>query len=302
MHQPPLIQLVIREFDIAAVEGIQNILRPRNQQPYDRALFVRHSLQDHIRLSPLQEDCLRTGPQRTHPVELRTGMIQRRDTQETVILRRLVMDRLHLSSLIQRQMLVENSLREACGSRREIDRSEIIVGQRDLGIRAGIIRNQFAVALREFRASVADVEQKSSLPDRIGVCLNTVDKLRPEEQNLYFSQTQAVRDLVGGISEVERNRDRTGFQDTEINRQPFQAVKHQDRDLVALLHTPVDQHIGNAVSLLVKHLPGDLAAEGMRDRLLYQVKLLEGELPRILHAGVQFHQGDLISMFTCVSD
>ena len=48
-------------------------------------------------------------------------------------------------------------------------------------------------------------------------------------------KVQAVRDLIRGIPEIKRHRDCPGFQNTEVDRQPFQAVEHQDRYTVTLL-------------------------------------------------------------------
>ena len=39
VHEPPLVELVVGQFDFAAVDGIENILRPWNEQPDDRALL-----------------------------------------------------------------------------------------------------------------------------------------------------------------------------------------------------------------------------------------------------------------------
>ena len=40
VHEPPLIQFILRELDFSAVDSIQNVLRPRNQKPYDSAAFL----------------------------------------------------------------------------------------------------------------------------------------------------------------------------------------------------------------------------------------------------------------------
>ena len=40
VHESPLIQFILRELDFPAVDGIQDVLRPRNQKPYDGAAFL----------------------------------------------------------------------------------------------------------------------------------------------------------------------------------------------------------------------------------------------------------------------
>ena len=301
VHQPPLIQPVIAEPDVSPVERIQDILRPRNQQPYDGALLVGDSFQDNIRLCPFQKHCSAAGPEGSHPVKLGAGMIQRRDTQKAVILSGAMVHRLHLGRLIQRQMLMENRLREASGSGREIDRPVILIGQRDIRRSTRVIGHQRHVALGKVRAIVTDIEQKASASHTVHIHLQTGNKFRPEEQYADFRQVKTVGDLIGGITEIERNRDRSGLQDAEIDRQPFQTVKHQDRNLVTLPDPPVDQHVRHTVRLLIKGLPGNLTTVRMRHGLLHKVIFLKGKLARILHRRVQVDQRDLISMLARVS-
>ena len=302
MHQPPLIQFIVGNLQLAPVEGIQDILRPRNQQPHDRALLIGDCFQDDIRLCPFQEHSLAAGPQRTHPVELRSGVIERRNAEEAVASPCVVMNRLHLSRLIQTQMFVQNCLGKSGGPGRKIDRAEIIIRQLDSGFGTWIIRDQLIIALGEFRTVVPDIDQCSAKNQFIQIHLETGDKFRAEKERRNIREVRAVRDLIRGIAEIERNRDRSGFQNTEIDREPFQAVEHQNRDTVTLLDPAGDQHVRDAVCLLIKNLPGNLVAEGMRLRLLDQLKFLKGYLSGILHARVQLHQGNFISVFSCVAN
>ena len=123
-------------------------------------------------------------------------MVERRDAQETIILSGVVMHCLHLRCLVQRQMLVQNRLREACGPRREIDCSVILIRQRNPGGGAGIIRYQISVILRKIRAAVPDIKQQTAHPDSIHIQLQTLNEFRSEEQDTHLRQVQAVGDLI----------------------------------------------------------------------------------------------------------
>ena len=212
------------------------------------------------------------------------------------------MDRLHLSCLGQAQVLVKNRLREPCRPGGEIDRAEVVVCQFDTGLRARIIRDHLPVTLREIRASVADVHQQAAVCEYRHVGLDTGDELRTEEQHADLRQICAVEDLARGVPEVERHRDGTGLQDTEIHRQPFQTVEHQDGDLVPFFDTAVDEHVGDAVGLLIEHLPGDLPAVRMHDGLLDEFEFLPGRLGGILYRRVELDERDLIAVFPRVAD
>lgn len=40
MHKSPLIQIVVFQLDIAAIQAVEDILSPWNQQPHNRAVFL----------------------------------------------------------------------------------------------------------------------------------------------------------------------------------------------------------------------------------------------------------------------
>ena len=46
VHEPPLIKLVIGKDDFAAVDGVENVLRPWDEQPDDRALLFGNGADD----------------------------------------------------------------------------------------------------------------------------------------------------------------------------------------------------------------------------------------------------------------
>ena len=58
VHQSPLIELVFVKIDLAAVDRVENILRPRNEKPNDGAMLVRCGLDDLLGGGALKKHCL----------------------------------------------------------------------------------------------------------------------------------------------------------------------------------------------------------------------------------------------------
>ena len=50
VHEPPLVKLVVGQFDFAAVDGVENVLRPWDEQPDNRALLFGDGADDPFRL------------------------------------------------------------------------------------------------------------------------------------------------------------------------------------------------------------------------------------------------------------
>ena len=113
------------------------------------------------------------------------------------------------------------------------------------------------VILREIRAGIPDEHQQPLASEILGDRLDPSDELRSEEKNVDIGQFDAVLDLIRGIAEIQRDRDRAGFKNAEIDRQPVQAVHHQDRCLLSLADTLADQQIRASVGFLVKNGPGN---------------------------------------------
>ena len=116
MHQPPLLQVIIFKLDIASLDGIEDVLRPRHEQPDYGAALVRDGLQDLLRLRTRQQDSAAARHEASHPVHLRAGVVQWRNAEEGVVAAGLMMLRLHLSRLSEAPVRVKDGLREAGGS------------------------------------------------------------------------------------------------------------------------------------------------------------------------------------------
>ena len=159
-------------------------------------------------------------------MELGAGVVQGRDAQEHVIVLDVVVLLLHLRRLGEAAVFVEDGLGEAGGAGGKIDGPVVIVGDEDLGGRGGAVRHQLPVALGKGGAVVPHVNQQAAVAELVRNGLDAADKLRAEQQHLHLRQVRAVLDLLRRVAEVEGHSNGPGFQNTEIDGQPFQAVIH----------------------------------------------------------------------------
>ena len=85
MHEPPLVKQIVIEIDAPGFNGVQNILRPGDQQPDDGAFFFRDRPQDPLRLHTAQKHGLSAGNEAPEPVHFRARVIERRNTKKHVL-------------------------------------------------------------------------------------------------------------------------------------------------------------------------------------------------------------------------
>jgi len=97
VHQPPLLQFVILQFYIAAFDGIQNVLCPRNQQPDNCYLFFGYHFEYPFRFDATQQNRFAAGEKTAEPVHFRSGMIERWYTKKIVFARLLVVSHFHFA-------------------------------------------------------------------------------------------------------------------------------------------------------------------------------------------------------------
>ena len=106
---------------------------------------------------------------------------------------------------------------------------------------------------------IADKKQQPSFHNPVSDFLNTSDKFRSEQQNNWIRTDSDSIQSHRRRNEVHRNGERAGFEDTEIDRQPFDAVHQQDCDLITLADAAGEQHIGKTVCLFIEDVPGNFA-------------------------------------------
>ena len=97
----------------AVVQSFQNIQRPRHQQPDNGTFFLGDSLQNGLRIYALEQNRAAAGQQTAEPVHLCTSVIERRNTQENVLFRLVMVILLHLARMHQALVRVQNCLRES---------------------------------------------------------------------------------------------------------------------------------------------------------------------------------------------
>ena len=290
MHQTPAIQIVFGQIHIPAVNGIENVLRPGDQQPNDAALFVRNSLEDPFRADTAQKDRPAACKQRTEPVHLRARMVQRRNAKETVFAALAVVSLLRQAGMDKALVIMQDRFRETRRAGREINRRVIRILQFHRRTAAGAETHKLIIAVRKVRAAAA---HKVILPDLVHLIAHRADsfrELRAKDQQRRIRQINAIPDLIRRISIVQGYRQRTRLQRAEINRQPLEAVHQKDRDLVALLDIIRHQQIGKTVRTTVKIFPGDLPAIRRFHRRFYQRKFAPAFGLASLFLGVNLHQ------------
>ena len=188
VHQAPLGELIMLGFDVAAVEGRQNVLGPGNQQPDDGRPFQADRVQDRLGAVALEDNSAASGIQRTEPVHLGAGMVERRNAQENIVVGGLVMDRLHAGGLHQRRVVQQNGFREARRAGGIVDGGVVrIFDQNDRrGGRA--VGHRFRIAFRIGRTVVADEEQDHLGLDLREDILHAADEFGAEEQHVRIRQ------------------------------------------------------------------------------------------------------------------
>ncbi len=201
----------------------------------------------------------------------------------------------------QAAVRVENRLREACGARGEVDRAVVVVGDVDARSLRGAVGNQPVVAVGKAGTFGAHIEEVLDARQPVVDLLDSADELGTEYEKVGIGFFNAVFDLLSGVAEVERNRDRACLEDAEIDRQPLEAVHQQDGDLVALADASCEQQVGEAVRLDVKLTPGELLAERAAACRLDQIIFAPCDARYVLDLGIDFHQRDFVLEIVRVS-
>ena len=230
-------------------------------------------------------------------MHLRAGVVQGRYAQEHIVVRLAVMLLLHPRRVHKALMLVQNGLWEASGAGREIDGGEIVVGNRHVRTRAGFVGNQMQIVLGIRRAAVAHVKDQLDLGNVLDDFLHAANELRPEKQRVRVGQIQTIANFLRRVAEIQRHGQRAGLQRSKVNRQPLDAVHHQNGDLVALFDAASNEQIRAAVCLFIEYAPRDFppvrAPQGTFDQLVF--------LPRgaanLLHLRVQLHKRGFARVF-----
>ena len=214
---------------------------PRHKKPHDGAPLRADGVEDGLGGHATQEHALATTDEAAQPVHGGTGVIERRDAQKHVVVSLPVVLLLHLRSLRETLMVVQDGLGEAGGATREVDGGVLVLRDRHKGVGAGHIGSELVVALGKGWAVVADIEQQAVLGNARLNLLDAAGELRAEDKDVDVGQIDAVLDLLGGIAEVERNHRCAALEHAKEDGQVLETVHKKDCDLVALLHATAEQ-------------------------------------------------------------
>ena len=203
VHEAPLVQVVVGEPHRALLDGHEDVLRPRHEQPHDRAALVGDGLQHGLGRDAAQQHAAAAHHEAAEPVHARARVIERRDAQEHVVVGLAVVVLLHLGGLREALVVVQDRLGEARRAGGEVDRGVLVLAERDARVRRGAQARQLAVALRPGGAVVAHKEEQAPRLDALGDLLHAPDELRAKHEDVHVGLVQAVLDLVRGVAKVQ---------------------------------------------------------------------------------------------------
>ena len=295
VHEAPLVQIVVGKVDAAGVHSVEQVLRPRNEKPHDGALFLGHGAQYPFGLHTTQEHGLGAGDQRTEPVHLGAGMVERRDAEEDVVLGLGVVIGFGVAGADKGAVRVQDSLGEASSAGGEIDGGVVVFRKDDRGRGGGAVVHQLAVGFgksRNVRAHEEHGAHAAKAAFGIEQGLDTAGELRAEDEHVHVGKVNAVGDFFGGVAEVQRHGKATGLEDAEVDGEPFEAVHQKDAHLGAALDAARKQEVGKAVGLGVELGPGHLAAiREVGAGVLDKAEVTPGDGIVAFLGGIDLHEG-----------
>lgn len=221
------------------------------------------------------------------------GVVERRDAEKDVVVRLTVVLLLHDGGLGEALVVVQDGLGEAGGARAKVDRRVLVLGERDHGVCRGAQANELLVGLGPGGAVVTHVEEQAALLDLGHDLFDAAGELGAKDQDVGVGLLDAVADLIGGVAEVERHHRGAALEHAKVDGEPLDAVVEQDCDLVVLADAAREQQVCKAVGLLVKDLPGHLAAKGLVIRCLDELVFAPGDVAVLAALWVHLHEGNL---------
>ena len=163
-------------------------------------------------------------------------------------------------------MPVKDGLREAGGAGGEVYGGVIVLAVADRGAIRGTVADDVGVVqcVGGSVLRLSHIEERRYVRELIPAVVDAVYELRSEDQHLHVRQVRAVGYLVRRVAVIHGHHDGTGLEDSEVYREPFDAVHQQDRHLVALSDLPGQKKVRETVGLKVEFLPGDLPSVMVR--------------------------------------
>ena len=236
MHEPPRREIVIRKVDFSRIDSVKNVLCPRDKQPHYRAFFLGCRAYYPLGLNAFQKHRSAAYEKRAEPVHFCSGVVKRGNAEKYIVLCLRVVGLLRSRRVHESAVRVEYRFREARCSGGIVYRS--VVGIRQLHSRRfrRAVVDEGVEAVGKGRAVAARIKPHFYSRDPFDDLLYSSRKLRAEHDVVAVRLIEAVFYLIGGVSEIQRNRNSARFEYSEISRQPFKAVHHQNCNLVALFY------------------------------------------------------------------
>ena len=221
-------------------------------------------------------------------MHLRARVVERRYAEEDVVVR------LPVVGLLDLRGVHERAVRGGAGG--EVYRRVVVVGEQYARRVAREVRREVHIVFCEARAAVADEEAQLDARYLVADVFDAADELGAED----VGELEAVFNLFRGVAEVERHGERARLEYSEVERQPFEAVHHEDGDLVALLDSAREQQVRAAVGLFVEDAPRYLAAVAFGRAGFYELVFLPRDAADFLDFGVDFDERRLVAEFVGV--
>ena len=204
------------QVDPPRFDGLQQILAPGHQQPYNGTLFLRHGAKYPLGFHAPQQHRLAGGNQAAKPVHFRAGMVQGRNAEEHVAAGLPMMMLFRHASADEGTVLVQDGLGKAGGTGGKID-GRVVIVRKGHGRRAGRAkRHQPAAILGISRDLPAHEKQHLNAGNPVHDGVHAGYELRPENQHFHISQTQAIGNFIAGIAEVHGHGNAARLEDTKI--------------------------------------------------------------------------------------
>ncbi len=131
VHEPPLVKQIVIEIDAAGFNGVENVLRPGDEQPDDRAFFLCDVRRIHSGFTPRSNTALLPGDETSEPVHLRPCMVEWRDAEEDVVFGSGRGDAARLCRNRRVPCAGAGLLRKAGRARGEVDGCIVVFTERD---------------------------------------------------------------------------------------------------------------------------------------------------------------------------
>ena len=260
MHQSPLIQAIIFELHIPALDRKEDIEGPGNQQPYHRGLFLGNGFHDPLGLNALENDASGADNKISKPVHFGAGVIQRRQAKEVVPMGLFVVHIFQETGKFKIPMGQKCCFWGASGSGRKVQCCIIGNLDIDLWIRG---RDVFKNVLIRFCKSGFEffrTDKYISFNEKIQIIFyvrNALNKFFTENKDLGFCDMRTTLNGFCRKPEVKGNGPCPGSEDSKINGEPLETIRHQLDNPVPFPDSPGNKPLGELIGLVVEFFPGD---------------------------------------------